>query len=153
MRRYDESLREYRLAVQYGPNAAESLMLSAWGMAAVGDANEALPIALRAMRLDPITPGWYWGGLADVYLRLQRWEESIPMFERCLQESVDLVWCRAGLTVARVQVGDQDGMQQSVREWRRIDPEVVAQDNFYLVAWSDPGFRKLLEASLKKAGL
>ncbi len=153
VRRYEESLREYRLAVQYGPNSAESLMLSAWGMAAVGDANEALPIALRAMRLDPIMPGWYWGGLADVYLRLQRWEESIPMFERCLQESVDLIWCRAGLTVAHVRMGDEVGVQRSVREWRRIDPEVKAQDNFYLIAWGDPAFRRILEASLKEAGL
>jgi len=153
VRRYDESLREYRLAVQYGPNSAESLMLSAWGMAAVGDANEALPIAQRAMRLDPIMPGWYWGGLADIYLRLQRWEESIPLFERCLKESVDLIWCRAGLTVAHVRVGDEAGVQRSVREWRRIDPEVKAQDNFYLIAWGDPEFRKILEASLKEAGL
>ena len=153
LRRYDEALREYRLAVQYGPNAAESLMLSAWGIAAVGDANEALPIALRAMRLDPIMPGWYWGGLADTYLRLQRWEESIPLFERCLQESVDLIWCRAGLTVAFVRVGDTDGGQRSVREWRRIHPDVKAKDNFYLIAWGDPAFRKILETSLKEAGL
>jgi TolB-like protein/DNA-binding SARP family transcriptional activator len=153
LRRYDESLHEYRLAVQYGPNAAESLMLSAWGMAAVGDATEALPIALRAMRLDPIRPGWYWGGLADTYLRLERWEEAIPAFERCLEESVDLIWCRAGLTVANVRAGRLQDARRAALEWRRIDPEVKAAENFYLIAWRDPTFRTMLAQALGEAGL
>jgi len=151
--RYDEALHEYRLAVQYGPNAAESLMLSAWGIAAVGDAAEALPLALRAMQLDPLTPGWYWGGLADTYLKLERWEESIPAFERCLKESLDLIWCRAGLTVAYVRAGRVQDARASVREWRRIDPHARAEDNFYLISWRDPAFRTMLAEALGKAGL
>ena len=83
----------------------------------------------------------------------QRWNESIPMFERCLKESVDLIWCRAGITVAYVRTGDEEGVTRSVREWRRIHPDVKAKDNFYLIAWGDPAFRKILEASLKQAGL
>ena len=153
LQRYEEALREYRLAVQYGPNAAESLMLSAWGIAAVGDAAEALQIALRAMRLDPIRPGWYWGGLADTYLRLERWEESIPNFERCLKESVELIWCRAGLTVAYVRAGRPLDARRSAQEWQRIDPKARAADNFYLLAWSDPAFRTVLAQSLVEAGL
>ena len=47
--RYEEAAREYALAVQSGPNAADSLMLSAWGIAAVGDAAAALPLAIRAL--------------------------------------------------------------------------------------------------------
>jgi TolB-like protein/DNA-binding SARP family transcriptional activator len=151
--RYDEAAKEYALAVQNGPNAADSLMLSAWGLAAVGDAAAALPLAMRALRLDPMPPGWYWGGLADTYLRLQRWEEAIPVFERCLAESLSLVWCKAGLTVSYVRTGRMDDAKRSAREWQQIDPGVRAQDNFYLLAWSDPEFRKILSRSLAEAGM
>lgn len=151
--RHDEAARDFKLAVQKGPNDAESLMLSAWGIAAIGDANEALPLALRALRLDPVPPGWYWGGLADTYLRLKRWEESIPAFERCLVESVDLIWCRAGLTVAYARAGRTEDARRSAEDWRRINPKAKANDNFYLLAWRDPEFRTILAQSLSEAGL
>lgn len=153
LKRYEEADREYKLAVQYGPNAAESLMLSAWGMAAVGNAEEALPLATRALRLDPVPPGWYWGGLADTYLRMQKWEDSIPVFERCLAETVDLIWCRAGLTVAYVRAGQMAQARSSVRDWRRIDPKAKAADSFYLLAWRDPEFRATLSEALIEAGM
>jgi adenylate cyclase len=153
LERHDEAAHEFRLAVEKGPNAAESLMLSAWGIAAVGDAGEALAIALRGFRLDPVPPGWYWGALADTYLRLHRWEQSIPVFERCLVESTDLIWCRAGLTVANARAGRMEDARRSAEEWRRIDKKVKAQDNFYLLAWRDAEFRKILAQSLVEAGL
>ena len=153
LQRYEEALQEYRLAVEHGPNAAESLMLSAWGIAAVGDAREALPLAERAMRLDPLMPGWYWGGLADIYLRLGRWDDSIPAYRRCLKETIELIWCRAGLTVANARAGRTHDARHSAQEWRRIDPKVKAADNFYLIAWRDPEFRALLVKSLDDAGL
>lgn len=153
LKRYEEADREYKLAVQYGPNAAESLMLSAWGIAAVGNAEEALPLATRALRLDPVPPGWYWGGLADTYLRMQKWEESIPVFKRCLAETVDLIWCRAGLTVAYVRAGQMAQARRSVRDWRRIDPKARAVDSFYLLAWRDPAFRATLSEALIEAGM
>ncbi len=151
--RYDEAAQEFKLAVEKGPNAAESLMLSAWGIAAVGDAAEALPLALRGLRLDPVPPGWYWGALADTYLRMQRWEQSIPVFERCLVESTDLIWCRAGLTVAYARSGRMKDARRSAQDWRKIDPKIKARDNFYLLAWRDADFRKILAQSLTEAGL
>jgi tetratricopeptide (TPR) repeat protein len=105
------------------------------------------------MQLDPLTPGWYWGGLADTYLKLERWEESIPAFQRCLKESLDLIWCRAALTVAYVRAGRVQDARASVREWRRIDPHARAEDNFYLISWRDPAFRTMLAEALGKAGL
>lgn len=153
LQRYDEAAQSYKLAVKFGPNAAESLMMSAWGIAAIGDADEALPLALRALRLDPFPPGWYWGGLADTYLKLQRWEESIPVFERCLAESRDLIWCRAGLTVAYVRAEREEDARLSVHDWRRISPKANAKDNFYLLAWRDPEFRAMLSQALTRAGL
>ncbi len=151
--RHDEAAHEFKLAVEKGPNAAESLMLSAWGIAAVGDAAEALPLALRGLRLDPVPPGWYWGALADTYLRMQRWEQSIPVFERCLVESTDLIWCRAGLTVAYARSGRMIDARRSAQDWRKIDPKIKARDNFYLLAWRDADFRKILAQSLTEAGL
>jgi adenylate cyclase len=153
LQRYEEAEREYKLAIQYGPNAAESLMLSAWGLVGVGNAREALPLALRALRLDPIPPGWYWGGLADTYLKLGRWSEAISIFERCLEESVDLIWCRAGLTAALVNSGRMDDARRSVQEWRKISPEATASDNFYLLAWRDPEFRTVLTGVFRQAGM
>ena len=151
--RHEEAAQDFRLAVQMGPNAAESLMLSAWGLAQVGDANESLPLALRAMRLDPVPPGWYWGGLADIYLRLHRWEDAIPVFERSLAESRDLVWSWVGLIVACARAGRLDEARRAAAEWRRINPRADANDNFYLLAWSDPDFRAILAQSLREAGL
>jgi TolB-like protein/DNA-binding SARP family transcriptional activator len=153
LERHDEAAHEFRLAVEKGPNAAESLMLSAWGIAAVGDAGEALAMALRGFRLDPVPPGWYWGALADTYLRMQQWKQSIPVFERCLVESTELIWCRAGLTVAYARAGRMEDARRSAEEWRRIDKKVTAQDNFYLFAWRDAEFRKILAQSLAEAGL
>ncbi|MFN0041118.1 MAG: BTAD domain-containing putative transcriptional regulator [Burkholderiales bacterium] len=151
--RHEEAVREFKFSVEKGPNDAESLMLSAWGIAAVGDAAEALPLALRGLRLDPVPPGWYWGALADTYLRLQRWEESIPVFERCVAETSGLIWCRAGLTVAYVRAGRVDDARRSAEIWRRIDPRITARDNFYLLAWRDLEFREILAQSLAEAGL
>ncbi len=151
--RYDEAAKEYSLAVQNGPNAAESLMLSAWGIAAVGDPNTALPLAMRAFRLDPVPPGWYWGGIADIFLGLQRWQEAVPAYERCLVESLDLIWCRAGLTASYARAGRLEDARRAAREWRQIDPSVKAQKNFYLLAWRDPQFRLTLSRSFAEAGL
>jgi TolB-like protein len=151
--RHEEALREFRLAIEYGPNDAESLMLSAWGITAVGDAREALPHALRAMRLDPVRPGWYWGGLGDVYLGLQRWEEAFPVFERCLVEVRGLIWCHAGLTVAYARAGRIDEARRAAQDWRAIDPKASAENNFYVIAWGDATFRELLTRSLREAGM
>jgi TolB-like protein/DNA-binding SARP family transcriptional activator len=153
LRRHDEAMEEFDEALRLGPNNADALILVAWGYATQEREAEALPIARRALRLNPFPPGWYWGGLADTYLALRDWDKAIPAYERCNQEAVDFLYCIAGLTVAFARSGRLDDARRMGAELKRIIPDFDPDQNFYLLAWTSATFRKLVTDSLREAGL
>ncbi|UVK37735.1 LuxR C-terminal-related transcriptional regulator [Mesorhizobium sp. AR10] len=96
--------RAYRRAFEYGSNHADTLALLAGSRALVaGDPAEAIPLIERAMRLNPLTPSWYFGMQGRVLFAAGRHREAIASLHRGAPDSANMLMF---LALAHAAVGE-----------------------------------------------
>ncbi|TPI47525.1 tetratricopeptide repeat protein [Mesorhizobium sp. B2-9-1] len=80
--------RAHRRAFECGSNHADTLALLAGSKALVaGDPAEAIPLIERAMRLNPLSPPWYFGMQGRVLFTAGRHREAIAALRRSTPDS------------------------------------------------------------------
>jgi adenylate cyclase len=153
LEQHREALAEAEKALAVSPNDANVIVLGAWVLAFNGRADEAVVLVQRAIRLDPLPPPWYYGGLGDSLLFAKRVEEAMPAHRRCVELIPDFIWCQLGLTVDFALVGNTDQAAAQAKEALRINPKITAIDNTYVHSIPDPTQRAEIVAALRRAGL
>ena len=80
---YEPAIEEFRRSLEYVPNATNTLLETVLCLGELGRAAEALPVAERAVALDPESPATL-GNLASVLFDLDRGEEAWKTIQRAL---------------------------------------------------------------------
>jgi tetratricopeptide (TPR) repeat protein len=86
-RQHDASLAAYERAIDLNPNDADILAEMGDSLTNSDDADRALAVLNRAMRLNPLYPDWYLWNMGEAYFNLQRYEEAIQSFKRMHDQS------------------------------------------------------------------
>jgi TolB-like protein/tetratricopeptide (TPR) repeat protein len=97
-RQFDESARHMDRALALNPNDADVLAHASVCRAYLGDAESALALATKAMRLNPNYPDWYLGSQALSLFLLERYTEALEPMSRAPNATVDTPAFQAAAT-------------------------------------------------------
>jgi TolB-like protein/Tfp pilus assembly protein PilF len=163
--RWDEGLREARIAAGIGPSQPEALRALGVAYLANGDARRAIDLFERGLRLDPNPPDAHWCVMGAAYRLDGQIEEAVQLWERGRSVDPKNLSCRVHLAHYFETRGPQSEAQAVVEELRRADPALsVARLRPFVnragtFAWThslDPDDRdrpeRIIE-SLRRAGL
>jgi adenylate cyclase len=153
LEKHAEALDAAEKAVALSPNEADVLVLAGWVFALNGRAQVAVSLVERAIRLNPVTPYWYFGALGDSLLFANRVDEALPAQRKCVESAPEFVWCDLGLTVTYAEARKMQEATDQVTVILRIDPKITAEDNVYVRSLSTPKDRARAASALRRAGL
>jgi adenylate cyclase len=149
--RYDEAASHVSRAVQLAPGAADILNLAAFILAPSGYPEEALPLAIKSVALNPNHPPVYFGILGNAYRLCGQFDEAIRAFEayNARQAGFGLV----DLVMAHHEKGQPDHASDAAKRL------LSARPDFTIAAWrksqwgSDQARLQADVAALRAAGL
>jgi TolB-like protein/DNA-binding winged helix-turn-helix (wHTH) protein len=132
--RHDDAVRAGRRCVELAPSDAECMIFLAGALTEAGDPQAALPLARRAMAMNPLPPSYVqryygatmWGsGLLD---------EALGAFDACVQAAPRYGICRFYRAIARAEAGRIDEARTDLAAWQTqvgplLEPETMAASN------------------------
>ncbi|MCB1883542.1 MAG: tetratricopeptide repeat protein [Geminicoccaceae bacterium] len=148
-KRHDEALAAYEHAHELNPNDADVLAEMADTLCYVDEAERALPLLDRAIRLNPLHPDWYLWNRGDVLFTLGRYEEALATLKRMRDQRE----AQRMLAAASALLGRMDDARRHAARLREAYP------NFSIAAWRKvPPYKDerqvdLLAEGLRLAGL
>ncbi len=86
-RQHDASLAAYERAVELNPNDADILAEMGDSLTSGGDAERAIGVLKRAVRLNPLHPDWYLWNFGEAYFSLGNYEEAIRLLQKMHDQS------------------------------------------------------------------
>lgn len=107
----------FRLAVDLNPHDAETVIAAASGLGFLGHTADALDLATRAVRLNPIYPEYYLIYLAGIHFMAGDYAATIAAVEKCHDGFPDLgVWA----TAAWMHMGERTRGAEAYRTFRDL---------------------------------
>jgi len=120
-------------------------------IAYAGDWERGCALAIRARRLNPHHPGWYWfGSFFDAY----RQRDYRGALDYALKVNMPGFWrTNLALTAAYGQLGEEEAARESAHGLLALRPDFPTIAREELEKWWDPGLVEHLIEGLRKAGL
>ena len=128
--RYDEALREYKLATEEAPTLAAAWAGLATAQSAAGDDEGALKTAQRALQLDPNDPATH-VLVAAIYVRMGDVPKAEPFAQEALRLDPDL--SSAHVVLARIYLANQQ-TRKALGELAAAAKDDVDGSTHYLLA-------------------
>jgi adenylate cyclase len=114
---------------------------------------EAMPLALQAIRLSPLAQTFYPEVLAHAYYLCGRLEEAIEAAHRTLRLAPDSVDARVLLVVCLVETGRLEAARNAATELLAVDPAFRIRRFARCQPYRDPLVLTRLAGSLREAGI
>jgi adenylate cyclase len=121
--KFDEALSIAEEAVRRGPNLAWSHINLAEALMSMGRSEEAIPVLLQAMRLNPMFDDnlWLmWLGIA--YHDAGRFEEALSTHLEFAERAPENIWARLNLASIYWDLGRYEESREAMAEFRREHP-------------------------------
>jgi tetratricopeptide (TPR) repeat protein len=160
--RPEEAMPEFETVLAFNPNSTQALHLLGWCKWITGSIDEVIPLAERAIRLNPRDPfiANRYGRIGAVHLWQSRTDEAIVWLEKGRNADPRQPYNHAFLASAYGLKGEPDRAAAELAEARRL----FGDDRFSSIArlrttenWGVPKIRALVEATyfagLRRAGV
>ncbi len=154
---YATAIALYEKAVALSPNHADNLAWYGWRLSvgAVGRAAEGLPLVKKAMRLSPIYPNWYLGGLGTAHFHLGQYDEAIAAWEERRKRIPEAWLPYVYLAYGYAAAGRTEEAKSSVQALLERNPKITTR--WFARVWSmdfpDKAAEQRAVDWLRKAGL
>lgn len=120
LRNYELAGHHYELAHRLSPNDAHITVKMGRYYAFTNQLDKAIETVERAMRLNPMHPGWYWQELGIVYYSMDDYQKAIESFYKNWDIGCyDLAWIGA----SHAAQGNTDLARQASREAIELEPK------------------------------
>jgi TolB-like protein len=150
-RSFDEAVQYARRAVEINPNNQWNAADMGSILVYVGGSEEALGWFARAREIDPyFDPPWYWRGLAQAYMHLQRYADAVLMFGHMRARPYKAA---ALMAACLAELGDTERARASVAECLARRPDFTVSWYMSKEPFKDPAEAARVAASLRLAGL
>ena len=126
LRRFDDSLAEFELALRLNSNFALAQGYYGLGLAYVGRWQEGVEAARRALRLSPRDPfsAIYNGVAAYAEFVGRNYDEAIRLAREAIRQRVDFVSAYRLLAAAAAMAGEIGLAKATLRDIRRVQPDI-----------------------------
>lgn len=147
-RNLDMALRHQERALFLNPNDDRILCAQGEILTFVGRAGEGLQWVRKSMRLNPYHPQRYWTHLARALYHLDHFEDAMAALANVANPRLDdLVYT----IVAAQRLGNADAAPRAVAELRRRFPEFRVDAFIESLPYTEPAYRRAIEAPLQSA--
>ncbi|RFD21524.1 tetratricopeptide repeat protein [Komagataeibacter melaceti] len=120
--RLEEAAEAYRAALAHTPDDARTLSNYAGVMTALGHFEQAYELVSRALVLDPtLTDGWC--NLGNALLQLQRYDDAIAAYRKCLERNPEHALAISNMGVALDRRGEHELAWKFHAAASRLTPE------------------------------
>ncbi|MBW1815754.1 MAG: tetratricopeptide repeat protein, partial [Deltaproteobacteria bacterium] len=152
-RDYEKGISEGRKAVELEPNGADSLAWLGMGLFFADRPAEAIQVLKKAIRLNPIAPGWYLHNLAGAYRDLGQYEEAIAWAEKAVERHPKSVISHVVLAACYSYAGRLEDARVEATEVLRLNPNFSVERFAKTSPKKNPIQKKRFSEALLKAGL
>jgi adenylate cyclase len=149
----DQAIAYHEKAVAFGPNISVYHAILAYNLTDAGQADEAIPLLKKAMRLSPTYQAWYLKSLGDAYNAVGRHEEAAEAYKQFLDRSPESTRGHPGLIVSYMWLGREGEAQSYAAELLRIKPKFSLESFRKRLKYKDQAYVERLLDALRKAGL
>jgi TolB-like protein/cytochrome c-type biogenesis protein CcmH/NrfG len=127
LRRFEDSLAEFELALRLNPNFALAQGYYGLGLSYVGRWQEGSEAARHALRLSPRDPfsAIYNGVAAYAEFVGRNYNEAMRLAREAIRQRADFVSAYRLLAAAAAMTGDDDLAKAMIQEVRRVQPDIT----------------------------
>jgi adenylate cyclase len=149
--RWDDALREAKLAIELAPNDELAHITYFRFLASRGDIRGAAESTRRAMRLNPRSPSITWSSLAFVHAAVGDRQRAAELLEQVRSANPEILLALAYLAFYRESQGNHTEAERLVAEMLAVNADLSAEMTLHwLGPLEDPA---LIVATLRRAGL
>ncbi|MGB7972521.1 MAG: hypothetical protein WCF31_11195, partial [Candidatus Deferrimicrobiaceae bacterium] len=155
-KRYDEAVANARKSYELEPTYVNAVASLAHVLTYIGkpEAEEAIELYKKAMRMNPEFRPWYPHGLGKAYLLTGRDAEAIEMFKLSAKKAPKWVNPHVDLATVYASLGREEEMRSEAAEILRLKPKFTVKKYMETASLPrDPKFAENQRAMLLKAGL
>jgi adenylate cyclase len=151
-RQYDKGIAECERAIALAPNSAAAHIWMGQVLMFAGRHEEAVQHSEQALRLDPISPGFYYRILGLAYFFAGRYEEAIAAHKKSLNRAPNDILTHIALTTAYGWAGRLEEARAQAAEVLRINPNYSVEER-KLGPYKNQADLEHYVEGLRKAGL
>jgi tetratricopeptide (TPR) repeat protein len=152
-RQYEESIAEIERVIELNPNLADAYAHLAGRLYAVGRGEEAVASAKKAIRLNPISPWFYFYWLGLGHWVLGQYEEAIAAFRKALDRKPTVLPAHIILTASYSLLGREEEARAEAAEVLRLNPKFSVDKYAKRLPFKDQAYTERYVGALRKAGL
>ena len=152
-RQFEKAIAEGERAVGISPNGADIAFGAAIIFMFYSRPNEAIILAKKAMRLNPIPPVGYFNILGVSYRESKQYEESISTLKEGIARDPEHVQSRYALVTTYCATEQYEEARAEAREIFKIDPRFNLEQYTKRLPYKDREVNERLLTDLRKAGL
>jgi len=152
-RQHDRAITEAERAVALNPNNADAHASCGVALVFAGKPEEAIEFVNKAIRLNPIAPGWYFQTLGNACTNMKRYDEAITAYGKALFMQKNDVAALTGLTWAYALAGREEEARSSASKLLELNPAFSVKAAEKRMPYKNPSDLAPLIQALGKAGL
>ena len=152
-REHDEAIAWGERAVSTYPNADNAHAFLAWFLTMAGRPEEAVPLLKKAIRRNPMPPGWYFVILGASYRLIGRFDEAISELKKAVAYSPNELMAHVTLAGAYAEAGRLEEARAEAAEVLRISPTFSIENQARVTPYKNQDHSNRLVEALRKAGL
>ena len=152
-RDYEKGISEGRKAVELEPNGADCQAWLGMGLLFADRSAEAIQVLKKAIRLNPIAPGWYLHNLAGACRNLGQYDEAIAWAEKAVKRHPKSVISHVILATCYSYAGRMEDARAEAAEVLRLNPNFSVERFEKTSPTKNPIRKKRFIEALRKAGL
>jgi TolB-like protein/Tfp pilus assembly protein PilF len=122
----DKALAEGKRAIELSPNGAEANAFHCLTLLALGRNEEALAAINKAMRLNPISPKWYFVLQGDAHRNMGRYVEALASYKKALHIDPNAQHALVGLGVTYTMMGQYEAAIEAFKREIRFNPDFLS---------------------------
>jgi len=121
-KQWDKAVEEGKRALELSPSGADVNALLGITLNTIGRPKEAIPLFRKAIRLNPITPNWYYHNLGGAQVLVYDYQEAISSLRRIVEKNPNYAPARWWLIIA-YSLSNQHGEAKSqMAEYLKLMP-------------------------------
>jgi len=152
-KQYEKGISAAERAVALNSNSADAHAHLGMALVALGRPEEAIVSLKRAIRLNPIPPGYYLFNLGQAYRMTERYEEAIVAYRKSLHLSPDSLFTHIALAATYALLGREEEAHAEAAEILRINPKFSVEHFAKTLPYKNQADTDRFFDALRKAGL
>jgi len=150
IREYQLSGHHFKEARRLSPNDAHIAVKMARYYAFIEEHDKALKTAKRAMRLNPLHPGWYWQEWGIVQYSMGEYQQSIDAYYKNSELGA---YELALIAASHVALDDMESAREVAQKALAMEPKISASNCTMFETYQDKAKHQLLYDRMSAAGL